>query len=176
MENYRISPKGKNALCEAVVVLTESQLEKLENSELLPRIEEVAKDLHVDFSVEKNGNVALCVIGTTQKWPVDSTDMHNAQINAINFMSAIDDLKIENDEDALAPENQELSKQKEFVQKLLRDLNLPKDDGDHVMGAIVVDVDAAKFGIMLPGMGWGHIGAVLLKEMCELYLEKHAQD
>lgn len=176
MENYRISPKGKSALCEAVVVLTESQLEKLENPELLPRIEAAAKDLHVDFSVEKNDNVALCIIGTTQKWPVDSTDMHNAQINAINFMSFVDDLEVENDENALAPENQEPSKTKELVQALLKDLNLPKEDGDHVIGAIVVDIDSSKFGLLLPGMGWGRIGHDLLKEMCELYLKAHEQD
>ena len=176
MENYRISPKGKNALCEAVVVLTESQLEKLENPELLSRIEAAAKDLHVDFSVEKNGNVALCIIGTTQKWPVDSTDMHNAQINAINFMSFVDDLEVENDENALAPENKESAETKEFVHALLTDLNLPKENGDHVIGAVVVDRDSANFGLLLPGMGWGRIGYALLKEMCELYLKAHEQD
>jgi hypothetical protein len=102
--------------------------------------------------------------------------MHNAQINAINFMSFVDDLEVENDENALAPENKESAETKEFVHALLTDLNLPKEDGDHVIGAVVVDRDSANFGLLLPGMGWGRIGYALLKEMCELYLKAHGQD
>lgn len=172
MENYRISPKGKSALCEAVVVLTESQLEKLENSELLPRIEAAAKDLHVDFSVEKNGNVALCIVGTTQKWPVDSTDMHNAQINATNFMSFVDDLEVEVEEDK---DGKEMSN-KDFVKKLLEDMDLPKTNNRHVFGALIVDGDCVNTPIIPVGMEWGIMSNNLLREMCELYLKTHEQD
>lgn len=173
MENYRISPKGKSALCEAVVVLTESQLEKLENPELLPRIEAAAKDLHVDFSVEKNDNVALCIIGTTQKWPVDSTDMHNAQINAINFMSFVDDLKIEED---LKENCDEEMSNKDVIKKLLEDMDLPKTNNRHVCGALVVDMDCIGIPVIPLGMEWGRLSYNTLKEMCELYLKAHEQD
>lgn len=172
MKNYRISPKGKSALCEAVVVLTESQLEKLENSELLPRIEAAAKDLHVDFSVEKNGNVALCIVGTTQKWPVDSTDMHNAEINATNFMSFVDDLEVEED---LKDCDGRIS-DKDFVKKLWEDINLPIEDKRHVFGALIVDGDCVNTPIIPVGMEWGRMGHNLLREMCELYLKAHEQD
>ena len=173
MENYRISPKGKSALCEAVVVLTESQLEKLENPELLPRIEAAAKDLHVDFSVEKNGNVALCIIGTTQKWPVDSTDMHNAQINAINFMSFVDDLEVENDENVSTEEEAETTIDRiEFCRNALN--NMHKTDDLHIVGAkLVISHPRLPFAFLE-----GCISKQLLMECFELYLEKydHEQD
>ena len=166
----RISPKGKNALCEAVVVLTDSQFEKLENPELLPRIEAAAKDLHVEFAVEKNGNVALCVVGTIQKWPIDSTDMHNAEINATNFMSFVDDLEVEEDKD------DEKMSQKDFVKKLLEDMDLPKTNNRHVCGALIVDMDCICTPMILDGMEWGRMSYGLLKEMCQLYLKAHEQD
>ena len=174
----RISKAPKGALIEVVIELNDLQFETLENKDLLPQIESIAKDLHVTWDVESDpeshDHMKLVVIGINMPWPVDDLAMHNADIKAANFMSAIDNLG--NNDLAPAQETRELAERKEFVQALLKDLNLPKEDGDHVLGAIVMDKDSSDFGLLLPGMGWGRIGAVLLKEMCELYLEKHAKD
>lgn len=173
----RISKAPKGALIEVVVELNDLQFETLENKDLLPQIESIAKDLHVVWDVESDpeshDHMKLVVIGINMPWPVDDLAMHDADIKAANFMSAIDNLEMEKHENVPAQETRELAERKEFVQALLKDLNLPKEDGDHVIGAIIMDRDSADFGLLLPGMGWGRIGAVLLKEMCELYLKAH---
>ena len=176
----RISKAPKGALVEVVIELNDSQFEKLENKDLLPQIESIAKDLHLTWDVESDpeshDHMKLVVIGVNMPWPVNDFSMHDAELQAINFMSTIDNLELEKHENVPAQETRESAETKEFVQALLTDLNLPKEDGDHVIGAVVVDRDSANFGLLLPGMGWGRIGYALLKEMCELYLEKHAKD
>lgn len=170
----RISKAPKGALVEVVIELNDLQFKTLENKDLLPQVESIAKDMHLTWDVESHEHAKIAVIGINMPWPVDDLAMHNAEMTAVNFMSAIDNLM--NDDLAPAQENQESSKEKDVVKKLLEDINLPITDRRHIRGALILDMDSVGLPLIPPSIAWGHLGYNTLKEMCQLYLEKHAKD
>ena len=130
--------------------------------------------MEVESDPESHDHMKLVVIGINMPWPVDDISMHDAEIKAVNFMSAIDNLM--NDDLAPAQENQESSKEKDVVKKLLEDINLPITDRRHVRGALILDMDSVGLPLIPPSIAWGHLGYNTLKEMCQLYLKAHEQD
>lgn len=81
-------------LCEVIVVLTDSQREKLENGQLREKIETIAKDMKLCWDVEKRGNISIAAVGRECGPVIGSEIMHQIEIDATNFMGAIDKLEI----------------------------------------------------------------------------------
>lgn len=172
----RINICSENSLlCEVIVVLTDSQREKLESGKLREQIENIAKDMKLCWDVEKRGNISIAAVGRECGPVIGSEIMHQIEIDATNFMGAIDKLEIPADDiihfDA-EPEEKEICTDKvEFVKTLLHDMNLPSDDGSHVRGALIIDTTTQPFCPEITA--WGKMSYDLLKEMCELYIEKY---
>lgn len=166
--NKRISLVNEcTLLCEVVFVLTESQREKLESGKLREKIDHIAMDMHVCWSVEVNNNIATGLIGKECGPVIDSDTMHQIEIAATNFMSAVDKLELPVNEDVIHfDDNTELG----VVKELLADLNLPKKDEYSVIGAQVMRYGPENIPFPLP---WGNMSPKLLKEMCQLYIKEH---
>lgn len=154
-----------------LIVLTSSQLQKLENEDLRPRIDNLARDFHLDWAVETNGNVHQAALSRVCGPVVGSNEAHEIEIAADNFMSAVDKMElplIKFDKTEDETQNDETLG---FVKTLLNDMNLPKDNDSHVRGALIIDRSTDSFCTELTC--WGRMGYDLLKEMCQLYIKAH---
>jgi len=175
----RISLADDSLLCEIMVVLTDDQLEKMESEELREKIDNIAKDMHISWHVEKSVTQPIGVVGRKFPTPLHSAEMHSLEIVATNFMSAIEKLELQpliefGNEEKQHLETLEFVKKLSLVKKLLHDMNLPSDDDRHVRGALIVD--KTTHPLVSGPTCWGMISHNLLKEMCELYLKEHGQN
>lgn len=170
-----VTLQGKKAMCHAeCIVLTDSLYEKLTCDELAKRVDGLAKDFHVDWSIECNGNVSIINVTRTTTDIIDDAFCHKLEMDATNFMSAIDKLELPKPEhECPSHENNEEMSTTDFVKELLYDLNRPEKDEEHVIGAQVLCYGPKECPLPLP---WGKISPDLLKEMCKLYLAAHEND
>lgn len=171
-----VTSQGKKQMCCAeLIVLSESQYEKLTDDYFAKRIDAIAKDLHIDWAIDVTSNANVLNITRTTANVIDDAFYHDLEIAAANFMSAIDKLEYDtkqNLDECPSHEkvNEEEEKTIEFVRELLHDTNLPDEDEDHVIGGQILRYGPKDFPFPLP---WGKISHELLKEMCELYLKAH---
>lgn len=181
-EDKRVSltQKGnkKALLLTYLVVLTASQEEKLNCEPLLPDIERIAKRLEIDWAVELSANVEYNTLAVSRVYETEigECEFRNIENATHNFLDAIDRLELakpipEPKCPSHESENEEEMPKKQFVEKLLHDLNLPSDNASHVVGALIIDTTTHPFCPELTG--WGRMSHDLLKEMCELYLKEH---
>lgn len=181
-----VTVQGKKTMSYAeLIVLTDSQHKKLVLyamgkrlaglEELRKSIDNLAKDLQINWSIEDSGNIHIICIERTTTDPIDDAKYHDLEIAATNFMSAIDKLELPKTEPECPSheDSEEKTTSKQFVEKLLHDLELPKEDADHVIGASVLCIGPKSLPFPLP---WGKLGYDTLKEMCELYLAAHEND
>ena len=157
---------------EVLVVLTTSQLEKMECATLRDAIDNIAKKMHVSWYVEKSGNMHVCVVGAKCTNTMTDDDMYQVEITSTNFMTAIDELEFPKEEpkeerDLIDFDDDEIA----FVKMLQEDLQLPLENKRHITGALVVDTSTVP---MLESItGWGQVGHDLLEKFVQLYLEKY---
>ena len=175
----QLTTKGnkKVMLLTQLVTLTGSQEEKLNCEQLLPELERIAKMLAIDWAVELSANIEY---GTLAVSRIHENEIGNCEFNSIEkaakeFLSAIDKLKLPKPEPECPSheDSEEEMTTKQFVEKLLHDLELPKEDADHVIGAHIICMGPKSLPFLLP---WGQLGYDVLKEMCKLYLAAHEND
>lgn len=188
-----VTVQGKKMMSFAeLIVLSDSQHKKLalyEMGERLAGLEElrksidnVAKDLRVNWSIEDNGNIHIICIERITTEPIDDAKYHDLEIAATNFMSAIDKLELPEEkkepecpshesDDKVQDVEVERNETLKFVEKLLNDMNLPLDNGRHVYGAMIIDTTTHP--VLVGPTCWGNISYDLLKEMCQLYIKAH---
>ena len=162
----------------AVVVLTASEYNTLENKDknIQKRVDAIAKDLAVKWAVEIGGNISTCAISREFGVVVGHQEMHDMELVADKFMKAIRDInlpavhepKCPTHEDAVQVDESERQERVDFIKLLLHDMNKPKDDEEHIVGARIMCVGPAYIPFSVP---WGLLSYDLFKEMCELYLE-----
>ena len=155
-----------------LIVLTGSQLAKLESPDYRKQIESLAKDLNLEWAVEQNGNVSQAAISKLCGPVVSSRLSHELEMKAIAFMNKVDEIVLP----LSTPNEEEYNEehQKEdlaVIKKLWEDLNLPKDADERVLFAAVADNTTQPL-LFLP-TAWGKIGYYSLKEMVKLYLKAH---
>lgn len=171
-----VTSQGKKQMCCAeLIVLSESQYEKLTDDYFAKQIDAIAKDLHVDWAIDVTSNANVLNITRTTANVIDDAFYHDLEIASTNFMSAIDKLEYKKPiDEAECPSHEEVNEEKEktidFVKELLHDINLPDEDENSVIGGQILRYGPENFPFPLP---WGKISSELLKEMCELYLAKH---
>lgn len=171
-----VTSQGKKQMCCAeLIVLSESQYEKLTDDYFAKQIDAIAKDLHVDWAIDVTSNANVLNITRTTANVIDDAFYHDLEIAAANFMSAIDKLQYEKVlDEAECPShekaNEEEEKTMDFVKTLLHDINLPEEDEDHVIGGKILRYGPKNIPF---ASQWGKISCELLKEMCELYLKAH---
>lgn len=169
-----VTSQGKKQMCCAeLIVLSESQYEKLTDDYFAKQIDSIAKELHVDWAIDVTSNANVLNVSRTTTETIDDAFCHDLEITATNFMSAVDKLEYAKEESECPSHeeaNEEEEKTIEFVKELLHDTNLPDEDEEHVIGGQIMMRGPKSFPF--PTI-WGRISPSLLKEMCELYLAKH---
>lgn len=177
-----VSKGNKKALCyTALIVLTDSQAQKLANESLLKQIDNVAIDLAVEWAVEVSGNYEILAISRTTFFPIEEEMLKDIEKTAHEFLANVDKMELPkpepecpSHEDAAQEEKAQDAETLKFVKKLLNDMNLPSDNAHHVCGALIIDTSTHPICPELTG--WGRMSYDLLKEMCELYIKAHEND
>lgn len=164
----------KSMECTVLIVLTQSEQMILESKDLLPKIEAIAKDLHVRWAVEVTDNAVQLAVSKLIGPIGTSKDAYELEITATNFMSAVNKLTL--------PAFDTNEKKKE--EKGERDEEDPEDELRFVKG-ILDNIEDAR-GAMILHKGIPPvilalteeatiIGHYCLKRMCESYIEKYGK-
>ena len=167
-----VTSQGKKQMCcTELIVLSESHYEKLTDDCFAGRIDAIAKDLHIDWSIDVTSNANVINISRTTVNVIDDAFCHDLEIASANFMSAIDKLEYDKKEPECPSHKSNKINDLEFVKELLNDINLPLDNDSHVCGALIID--ATTHPLLIEPTCWGHLSYDTLKEMCELYIKAH---
>lgn len=162
----------KSMECTVLIVLTQSEQALLESKDLLPKIEDIAKDLHVRWAVESSDNVVQLAVSKLLGPVGTSKDAHELEITAANFMSAVnmltlpafDEEKKEKEDDWNGDSPQD---ELEFVKALL-------DNIEDARGAMILHRGIPPVILALTEKAT-MISHYCLKRMCETYLEKYGK-
>lgn len=128
----------KTLECSVLVVLTPTETAIMESADLRQQIDNIAKDLHVRWSIETNGNVTQACISKLFSPIATSSDAHQLEIRATNFMSAVDKLTLPAFNEANCPTHEPANEEAEVLAKELEFVkSLKKDFGD-MRGALIM--------------------------------------
>lgn len=162
---------AEGIIISALVVLTDSEREKLESKDLEKTIENIAKELHVDWAIEVGGNVYIATISRTFGPVVGSAQEHEMEIAANNFMSAISELELPVDKKVKDPEPSQLEGELNFCKKVLNDFDETEKEFGIVGAKLLCGPENCP--IQLP---CGRIGRNLLRKMFESFIKVHSND
>ena len=161
MKRISLGAKGQVVLTQ-MAVLTESQAEKLESSQLRKKIEELAKRLKFRWYIENNGqHLMLCCSRTFIT--VEDADMHDLEMQQDTFLSEIDKMELD------IPEEKEDEKLNEDIVELMH--NIIGDE--EIICAELIVLKASPIGRVVESRG--RISKPLLNEMCQAWLDTHKQ-
>lgn len=112
-KRFQMSAEG--IIISALIVLTQSEQEKLECKDLEKTITNIAKDLHVDWAVETCDNVCTATVSKTFGPVVGEAQSNVVERAAITFMSAIRELYIPHEESVYSHETKQYADDVECV-------------------------------------------------------------
>lgn len=165
----------KTLECSILVVLTPTETAIMDSADLRPQIDNIAKDLHVRWSIETNGNITQACISKLFSPIATSNDAHQLEIIATNFMSAVDKLTLPAFDEGPCPTHEPANEDAEVIVERLEFCKTVREDMDdmeniHIIGAKLV---AGHEDIKPLVTDAGRIGTALLKELLDLYIEKY---
>ena len=165
----------KTLECSVLVVLTPTETAIMESKDLRQQIDNIAKDLHVRWSIETNGNVTQACISKLFSPIATSSDAHQLEIKATNFMSAVNKLTLPVFVEVNCPTHEPANEDAEVIAerlKFCKEVRADMDDVEniHIVGAELV---TAHGDCVCPFIEAGHISTSLLKELLDLYIEKY---
>lgn len=165
----------KTMECTVLVVLTDSEVDILECPDLRSQIDNIAKDLHVRWAIETNGNVTHAAISKVLGPIGTSQEAHALEIKATNFMSAVDKLTLPAFNEANCPTHEPANEDAEVIAERLafcKEVRKDMDDTEniHIIGAKLVAGHKDCESLIVCA---GRIGTALLKELLDVYIEKY---
>lgn len=165
----------KTLECSVLVVLTPTETAIMESPDLRQQIDSIAKDLHVRWSIETNGNITQACISKLFSPIATSSDAHQLEIITTNFMSAVDKLTLPAFDKRNCTTQEPAKEDPEVLAERLafcKEVRADMDDVEniHVIGAKLI---AGNEDIRPFVADAGRIGATLLKELLDLYIEKY---
>lgn len=161
-----------------LVVLSATEKEKLESPNLRPKIDAIAKDMHVDWAIETNSNVYMATISRMYGPIVGKEEEGEMETAAINFMSSLSKLELKKSIPAIDDEKADQAIQDyEFIKKLVEDW----EEVVVVKGKDTIKPGIVGFTIMANvanryAIPCGRVGHDLAKELCMCYLKVHGHD
>lgn len=170
-EITKVRVGNSTMMCVTVLVpLSTSQVEKMESRLLVDRIANLAKDFHVDWSIRVNNHDKTAEIAHNHRENVITSQMlHDDEVNAINFMSAIDKMEME-EQDPEEDEFDECIILNEDIPAIRKFIKNVMDDEDIIGAGLAV--------LSLPGnmsVNCGHISKPILNQMCQAWLDTHKE-
>lgn len=168
MKTIKASKDGMVAIISGVV-LTDSQVAKLNAPENQQAIKAALADMHVDHKIENNGNVNISNMIMYAKEANDET-MHALETQKhYPFLSWVDNLTLPADnmqqaQDATNDDDSLSDEQQEFLQNILKDLE--DDDCTLMLGRPTAISNMAIY--------WGSFSIDLAKRVIQSYLDTHS--
>jgi hypothetical protein len=161
----------KSLECSVPVELNATQEAILECKELRDQIDQIAKNLQVCWDVKKIDNEMCAVISKVIEVSNLDENANKVETKAINFMSAIEELTLPAFDEPKCPCHEDaevIAERLAFCKEVRADM----DDVEniHVIGAKLI---AGNEDIRPFVTDAGRIGATLLKELLDLYIEKY---
>jgi len=146
--------------CSIVTVLTDSETKRFASKKLRNRIVALAKDCHLEWSVECDNTTVLLTSRTNMVF--DHQDIHDLEMATQTFLDAINKMELEDEK--VQDEERERNKDVEFVKEVLQEL----EDGDCVALALLSEIELGDNSIVLP---YGHLSKKLAIELCKCFIE-----
>jgi len=171
---YEIVKHQKNFFIRIQVGITKKEYEKLEkvNHKV---VEHAKRDLMID-SVTVTSTHVTFVKEFKELGIITNKDVREFEKSISEFFQWLKDYQIPEAEpecpnhdvdEAEAVSVEDL----EFVKKMLEDINKPKDNAKHIVGALIADTTTSRICTELTC--WGQMSHNLLKAMCELYVKTY---
>ena len=161
----------KSLECSVPVELNATQEAILECKELRDQIDQIAKNLQVCWDVKKIDNEMCAVISKVIEVSNLDENANKVETKAINFMSAIEELTLPAFDEPKCPCHEDaevIAERLAFCKEVRKDM----DDVEniHVIGAKLIGGHEYIKPFVADA---GRIGATLLKELLDLYIEKY---
>lgn len=174
MERTFVVIDEKTLECAVPVKLDNTQEAILECKELREQIDKIAKNLQVCWDVKKLGNESYALISKVIDVVSLDKSAHDVEIKAVNFMSAIGELTLPSFEKD-CPTHEPANEDAEVIAERLafcKEIRADMDDVEniHVIGAKLIGGHEDIRPFVADA---GRIGATLLKELLDLYIEKY---
>lgn len=174
-----------------LIVLTDSQKDKVENKDLQEKIENIAADLKVSYAVEVNGNVAQLALSRSYSPIVyDLMEVTKKLAKASEkFIESI--IALETNSPKANPEKKRVNRAKkinddvpykefkeesEFIKKVFTDIDIKGKDCE-IIGCDIIAKRAIKFGddvIQVP-VPCGKISKSTLRRLLMVYMEYYKE-
>ena len=166
----QLTTKGnkKVMLLTQLVTLTGSQEEKLNCEQLLPELERIAKTLEIDWAVELSANIEYGTLAASRMYEKEIGEYEFKSIEKATqrFLNEID--KLELPQPATEPEcpSHENENDTQCTIDMMKQIVKDIDKGDKVCALLGI-------GMVSVFVGKGQILSPLLKELCQLYIDKY---
>ena len=145
--------------------------EKFECDDLENRISNVCKDLNVDWAIEVETDVAAVSVSRTFGPVIGDGDIHKLEIDATNFMGAIEKMQIPEKKKPLPARDHTCEKNYEFIKMLVGTWEETEERAPTTGFAVLAGVDVFGHKVEMP---CAHISEALAKELCMSYLKVHS--
>lgn len=164
-----------NGLIEVTVRhgLTVEEMEKFENHELYPKIEAVAKDLQLSWSIDIIYSLPTLVTSTIASTNISEDRIAAIKQNTLNFKAAVEKMDIPECLDKTKPEDSEEDISDYDFVKTIVDTWDETDELLQTTGFVIMASSKDCPTLCIPV---GSISEKLAKELCESYLKVHNND
>lgn len=162
----------KTMECTVLVVLTGSEMDILECPDLRSQIDNIAKDLHVRWAIETNGNVTHAAISKVLGPIGTSQEAHALEIKATNFMSAVDKLTLPVFDEPICPTHEPANEEAEVLAKELAFVKDLKEDSGDMRGALIMPYGVPEPLAFLTDNYWT-VSPACLRRMINAYLKEY---
>lgn len=158
----------KTLECSVLVVLTPTETAIMESADLRQQIDNIAKNLHVRWSIETNGNVTQACISKLFSPIATSSDAHQLEIITTNFMSAVNKLTLPVFDEPKCPCHEDaevLAEELAFVKAL-------KEDSGDMRGALIMPHGVPEPLAFLTDNYWT-VSPMCMLRMIDAYLKEY---
>lgn len=164
----RIQTIDSMVVINILMPLTKEHQDKLENKDYEKTINDIANDLHLDWSIEVCGNKAEACISRMLGPVATDQDVDNLENDAISFMAGVEKAQLQ--KPCLVKKNPEsqLIEELEFAKEVLEDWDETEDSLGVVGAEIMGGTKDCPFTFPI-----GHISGDMLKRMLEAFIAQN---
>lgn len=150
--------------------LTKEHQDKMENKDYEKALNDIANDLHVDWSIEVCGNQSEACISRTLGPIATNEDVDNLENDAISFMAAVEKAKLQKSCPVKKNPKPQLDKELEFAKEILDEWDETEDSLGVVGAEIMGGTKDCPFAFPIR-----HISGDMLKRMLEAFITQNGR-
>lgn len=166
----RIQTIDSMVVINILMPLTKEHQNKLENKDYEKTINDIANDLHLDWSIEVCGNQSEACISRMLGPIATNEDVDNLENDAISFMAAVEKAKLQKPCKEIAKKNPkpQLIEELKFAKEVLDNWDETEDSLGVVGAEIMGGTKDCKFSFPI-----GHISGDMLKHVLKAFIAQN---